>query len=434
MSYEAIKHICMIFMQAIILAAGESSRFWPLSEGMHKSMVKVMGKPLIVWTIEEIKSAGISDIIVVQSHGSLIEKELGSGKEFGVEIKYVTQSEPGGMGNAVMQAENLIKDDFFVLNPNFVNVGHLLKGMSDKQKEAGAEMVLLGTNTNKPWNYGIAKVEGDKVKGMVEKPEKGKEPSSIKVVGIYLLPKDFFGHHRKIKEHTYSYEDALQLIMENNNARIIMADKDTATLKYPWDLFGITKEIMDSKLKEQHIAKTAQIGKNVIIEGNVWIGENVKIYENVVIKGPCYIGNNCVVGNSAIIRKYSNLEDNVMVGAHAEVSNAIIQEGTHMHSGFVGDSIIGKNCRIGAGIIIANRRMDKGEIKPVVKGKRVETKLTFLGTIIGHNVHAGISVGIMPGVLIGSNSVIGPQSHVRENVESDTVYYTKFEAVKKKKA
>lgn len=419
-------------MQAIILAAGESSRFWPLSEGMHKSMVKVMGKPLIVWTIEEIKSAGISDIIVVQSPDSLIEKELGNGKDIGVEIKYVTQLEAKGMGNAVMQAEKFIKDDFFVLNPNHINAESLMKKMIEKKNEACAESVIIGSKTEEPWNYGILKIDGDKAKGIIEKPEKGKEPSDIRIIGIYLLPKYFFDYHRKVKEHTYSYEDALQLIMENNNARIIMADKDTTTLKYPWDLFGITKEIMDSKLKEQHIAKTAQIGKNVIIEGNVWIGENAKIYENAVIKGPCYIGNNCVVGNSAIVRKYSNLEDDGMVGAHAEVSNTIIQEGTHMHSGFVGNSIIGKNCRIGAGFIVANRRMDRSEIKPMVKGKRVETKLTFLGTIIGHNVHAGISVGVMPGVLIGSNSVIGPQTHVRENVESDTVYYTKFEAVKKK--
>jgi bifunctional UDP-N-acetylglucosamine pyrophosphorylase/glucosamine-1-phosphate N-acetyltransferase len=138
------------------------------------------------------------------------------------------------------------------------------------------------------------------------------------------------------------------------------------------------------------------------------------------------------VGNNALIRKYVNLEDGVMIGTNAEVTRSIFQANSHIHSGFFGDSIIGENARIGAGTITANLRVDRGEIKPMVKGARVETKLTSLGAIIGEGSHLGSMVNLMPGVLIGTNSKIGPSSLVKENVLSDTVFYTEFKNIVKK--
>lgn len=418
-------------MQAIILAAGKSTRFWPLSDRTHKSLIKIMGKPLILWTIESIKKSGINNIIIIQSKEKNIEKEIGDGRDFGVDIKYFIQEEQKGMGNAIMHAEELVKEDFFVINPNYVNIKDIIKKIIEKQKETNAKMILVGTKTNRPWDYGIIEINGNRVIKITEKPEKGKESSNIKVAGIYFLPKEFFDYYKKIKEHQYSFEDSLQLIIEENETKIVVIEKETNTLKYPWDIFSLKKEIMDSYIKEQNISGSAEIGRNVIIEGNVWIGENTRIYENAVIKGPCYIGNNCVIGNSSLIRKYSDIEDSVIIGAFSEISDTLIQERTHIHSGFFGDSILGKNCKIGAGTITANRRIDRKKIKVVVKGKRVNSGLDYLGAIIGNDSVLGISAGIMPGVMIGTNVVIGPHTQVRENIESNTKYYTESKGIKK---
>jgi bifunctional UDP-N-acetylglucosamine pyrophosphorylase/glucosamine-1-phosphate N-acetyltransferase len=273
----------------------------------------------------------------------------------------------------------------------------------------------------------------NKKKNRPEKPEKGKEPSNIKGVGIYLIPKEFFDYYRRLKEHTYSYEDVLQKICQESDSRVVITNEETTTLKYPWNLFGISRKIMDSHLTQSYISKSAKVAKNVVIEGNVWIGNNTRIFENAVIKGPCYIGNNCVIGNFTLVRKYCNIEDNSIVGSHAELSNTTIQEDTHVHSGLFGDSIIGKNCRIGGGTITANRRIDRREIKSVVKGELINTGLDYFGTVIGDNTRMGIYVGTMPGVMIGSNVIIGPQTQVRKNVESNCVYYSQFKEIKRKR-
>src|SRR4030042_1423590 len=99
-------------VQAVILAGGESSRFWPLSDGMHKSLNMVMGKTLIQHTIESLNFMGIKDVVVVQGPDREIEGVLKGGG-----VKFVVQKEPKGMGDAVLQARDFIKEKFFVLGP-----------------------------------------------------------------------------------------------------------------------------------------------------------------------------------------------------------------------------------------------------------------------------------------------------------------------------
>jgi len=418
-------------MQAVILAAGESSRFWPLNQ-KHKSLFKIMGRPLIWYTVDSLKKAGIEEIIIVQGSKKDVEEGL-KNYDLEIKIKYVIQPEPKGMGNAVFQSRELLKEQFFVLNAERFDAGNYIKPILEKRKFSGTNMVLLGAETDKPQIYGILDLEKDKVKGIIEKPEKGKEPSNIRAIGIYFLPKEFIDYYQKVPEHAYAFEEALSLYMkEKENASLLKIEQETPTLKYPWNLLGVTKALMDKYL-ESMVANSAKIAKNVIIEGKVHIGENAKVFEGAVIKGPCYVGNNCIIGNNNLIREYSNLEDNVLIGALAEFARSIFQENVHAHAGFFGDSIFGKNCKIGAGTITANVKIDRSEIYSCIKDKKDNTFLKSLGVIVGENSNFGIRCSTMPGVLIGSNCTIGPNSVVFEKIEDNTTFYTELEGIKKKK-
>jgi len=102
---------------AVLLAAGKSSRFWPLSKERHKSTIKVFGKPIILWTIESLMNAGIRKFVIVQSPSKDVEKCLES-YEINADVKFVTQEKPLGMGDAVEKARECVDDYFLVLNPN----------------------------------------------------------------------------------------------------------------------------------------------------------------------------------------------------------------------------------------------------------------------------------------------------------------------------
>ena len=430
--HSSVSNISYGTGQAVILAAGSSSRFWPLSEKKHKSLFKIMGKPLIQWTVESLKKAGVKDLIIIQSSKKDIEKKLRNGSKLGVKIKYVIQKETKGMGNAVMLAQKHINGNFLVLNANHFDADDLVPLLLKKQKETKANMILLGRKTGIPWIYGILKIDKDKVTGIVEKPLKGKEPSDIKIIGMYFLPKDFFTYHQRVKEHMYSFEDAIDLYVREKEARVVLTELDIPSLKYPWDIFKFSRIILTEKIKKSKISEKAKISPKATIKGKVVIEEGARIYENAVINGPCYIGKNVIIGNNSIIRDYTNLEDEVLVGANAEVARSNLQFGVHMHSGFLGDSVIDKGSKIGAGMISANVRIDRGEIKSIIENNKISTGQKSFGVVIGKNSFLGINLSTMPGVLIGSNCVIGPGSIVKENVDSNIVYYTESKNIIKK--
>ena len=172
-------------MQVVLLAAGESSRFWPLCEGKHKSLIKIMGKPLIQYTVENLKSMGLNDIIIVQDPKRQVERELKDLKGF----KFVVQEEPKGMAHALLCAKDLIKDKFILLSPYHFEVERIVPNLLSLHKKTNAPVALLGKETSTPWLYGILDVQDGVAKGIIEKPKPGEEPSNIKVISTYLLSK-----------------------------------------------------------------------------------------------------------------------------------------------------------------------------------------------------------------------------------------------------
>lgn len=418
-------------MQAIALAAGQSSRFWPLNKS-HKSLFKIMGKPLIWHTIKGLKKSGIKEIIIIQSPKKEIEKEL-KDYDFGISVKYIVQSKPRGMGDAVWQARHLVKDKFFLIHAYHFDIENFVKLMAEKQKKTKARIILLGKKVFDTWKYGIVgldKKNKDRVTGLIEQPKKGKELSDIGLKGIYLLSKDFFEYYKRVKKHVYDFEDTIKLLIEQGEVRIIITKKDVPTLKFPWELFEVEKQLMDKFLNSK-IDKTAKISKKATIKGPVYIGRNTKVLEGATIKGPVYIGNNCTIGNNSLVREYVNLEENCIIGANAEITRSIFQKDVHVHSGYFGDSIFGEGCRAGAGTITANVRIDRGNINSIVKGERINTGLKSLGVMVGQSTKIGINCSLMPGRLIGSNCLIGPKTVVSENIEDGTEFYTEIKGIKK---
>lgn len=418
---------------AVILAAGESSRFWPLNS-RHKALFWIMGKPILWYTIQGLRKAGIKNIAIVQSAKKDVENDLTNYRFAGTRITYVTQKEPKGMGNALWQARNLLKSPFFVLNAERVDVYEIMQNakIRNQNEKSKSSILLFCQKTANPYLFGVVRLRGERVLDIIEKPQKGKEPSHMKLVGVYLLGPDFFKYYEKTKRRIYDFEDALSLCAKENKVRAVMVrqkEESTPSLKYPWHLFGIAKYLFDKHLKPS-IAKSATIARNAVIEGKVYVGNNVQIFENAVIKGPCSIGENSIIGNNALVREYTNIERGGIVGAYAELTRTIFQEDVHCHSGFLGDSIFDRGCRIGAGVITANRRFDRGSIKTAA-GEKIDTGLTSFGVAAGREVSFGIHASTMPGVLIGNRSVIGPHSMVKENIPDDTLFFTEYKAHQK---
>ncbi|GAB6139332.1 nucleotidyltransferase family protein [Methylosoma difficile] len=105
-------------MKAMILAAGRGERMRPLTDHTPKPLLPVLGKPLIVYTLEQLAAAGFTDIVINYAHlGQQIEQQLGNGQQFGVSIAYSPETEAletaGGIVNALPLLGN---EPFLVVN------------------------------------------------------------------------------------------------------------------------------------------------------------------------------------------------------------------------------------------------------------------------------------------------------------------------------
>jgi len=132
-------------MQGVIIAAGQSSRFWPMNQ-QHKALVYIMGKPLIWYTIRSLFSVGIKEVIVVQAPDRRIEEELSRWPIKGLSIRFEIQREPRGTGDAILNAKKWIKERFIVLNAEHLDVSLYAKKIFKEKNN----VVLVCSETKNP--------------------------------------------------------------------------------------------------------------------------------------------------------------------------------------------------------------------------------------------------------------------------------------------
>jgi len=405
-------------MQAVLLAAGASSRMWPVVEGVHKSLFVLMGKPLIQWTIESLNRAGIQDVVVVQGPKQSVETTLSDAGLSGV--RYVIQPEPNGMGDALVQAEPLLGEQFLLLHPYRFDADDLIPSLLEKHTATGCAAVLSYQRTDQPQHYGVLTIEGDRAVGLVEKPEN--PPSELRVMGVYCLSKKILDDYRAVAEHQYAFEDALLRCIRRDDVRAVEIFEQIAPLKHPWDVLGLAEALFQREVTDTYIDPSAQIHDTAVVEGPVHIGPNVRVFEHAVVK-ESYLGEGCIVGTGSLVRERTVLERNVLIGAHAEVTRSVFGTGATTHSGFFGGSVFGPRAKAGAGTVTANVRVDRKQVYSTIKGERTATGLHSLGAVVGAHTNIGIGAMLMPGVLIGSNALIGPGALAHGVIESGAKHF-----------
>jgi len=412
-------------LQTILLAGGEGKRVFPLAVNRPKPMFKLLGKPLIHHVIDTLKEAGLNDYVVVVGHqGEQIKDYLKDGSKLGVNIEYTLQKQSLGMADALKTAEKLAEDNFFVINADDVFEASLIKQMTRQFHKGDAEIVLSSKPVMETWKFGIIQVEDEQVTDFVEKPPKGKEPSNLAVVGVYILTKQIFDYYKKISVSDHQYEDAiLAFIKDKNVVKAVSYDRFFAGYKYPWDLFTINKYLMNKKLTKQTIEENVTISEQASVEGKVLLGKGTKVFANACVKGPCYIGENSVVGNNSLVRDYTSLGRGCVVGYSTEVKHSLVGDNCWFHTNYIGDSIISNNCLFGAGTITANFRFDENNIQVWVSDRRVDSGTNKLGAIIGENCKTGINSCLEPGVKIGPQSMVGSNVDLQSDLEPETIIF-----------
>lgn len=398
-------------MKAIILTAGEGTRMRPLTTTRPKTMLITGGKPLIQYNIESLRDAGIKDITLVVGYKKEVIKEyFDDGSDFGVKINYAIQDGQLGTAHAIGSAEKFIDESFIVLNGDIIVSYDLIRNLIEKyatRTSNDVKSVMTLITVDNPSNYGIVSMENDKIKEIVEKPAKGEEPSNLANAGIYLFSTEIFDAIRKTElseRGEYEITDSLDIeLKEGWEILGLISNEHWMDVGRPWELLKSNHDFLEKM--EENIE--GEIEDYVTIDGPVHLGKKSIIRSGCYIQGPVFIGDNCDVGPNTYIRPYTCLCNNVNVGNAVEIKNSIIMDNTNVnHLSYVGDSVIGVDCNLGAGTNLANLRFDDENVKVTIKDKRVDSGLRKLGAIFGDGVKTGINTSVNPGVKIGNGTFI----------------------------
>jgi UTP--glucose-1-phosphate uridylyltransferase len=210
--------------KAVFPAAGLGTRFLPATKAQPKEMLPVVDKPIIQYGVEEAVAAGIDQIIVVTGRDkrAIVDhfdisfelehylKDRGKTRELQVvrkisdmvDITYIHQKEPLGLGHAVLMAKDLVGNEPFAvfLADDIIRAQTpAIKQMMDVYAQHQASVLALQrVAPDQVSRYGVVKVahsEGriHEVVDMVEKPEASKAPSNLAILGRYVLKPSIFG-------------------------------------------------------------------------------------------------------------------------------------------------------------------------------------------------------------------------------------------------
>ena len=407
-------------MKAVVLAAGKGERLMPLTENRPKHLLPIGGKPLLEWILEGLVGAGVDEALLVTHYmEEQIKGYFGDGKRLGLELSYVRQEEMRGTADAFRMAEDFAGGEEFlgVYGDLFLPPEGFEALIRARRK---GETTMCVVPVDDPSRMGVVALEGDRVAAIVEKPAPGEEPSDLANAGMYIFQPGIF---RLIDEtglssrNEYEITDSLRALIDSGaTLRAVTLPRGSwLDVGLPWNLL----EANEKALSSMETSIEGDVEDGVHIQGPVRIAEGARVRSGVYIEGPVCIGSGSDIGPNCYLRPSTCIGADVRVGNACEVKNSIIMDGTRVpHLSYVGDSVIGERCNLGAGTITANIRFDRKNVKVEIKGERIDSGRRKLGVFIGDDVQIGINVNLLPGVKVGAGAWIAPGLTVHDDVKS----------------
>ncbi|MGO9704641.1 MAG: UDP-N-acetylglucosamine diphosphorylase [Limisphaerales bacterium] len=145
------------------------------------------------------------------------------------------------------------------------------------------------------------------------------------------------------------------------------------------------------------------------IGNHVVIGKCTIVEPGAMIKGPAIIGKNCQIRHNAYLRENVIIGDDCVVGNASELKNALLFNGAQApHYNYIGDSILGHQAHLGAGVKISNIRLLPGNVMVELDGVITDTGLRKFGALLGDGAEAGCNAVLNPGSILGCGAVIYP--------------------------
>jgi glucose-1-phosphate thymidylyltransferase len=347
-------------MIGVVLAGGSGERLRPLTKEKPKAFLKLAGRYLFEYSLDELREAGIDNIIVI------VPPKWDKGLPINVpeNVEVINQEVEGSLESAFKVAFEKIKEMGSFKEVVFTFVGFLSapKGMVKSTLEFYSNSSYPAVITSVPVisgleTYGFVRVKGDKVEEFLPPFAKKRKEVGYVFGGVLV------GNIEVLKMLSQkNYYLALGNLAAKGLLGTIIWHGEWIEIGYPWDFletFDIVKRLLTP-----HIDYDAVISRDAIIEGEVIIESGAKVLSGAIIEGPTYIGKGAVIGRNSIIIS-SIIESGVRIGDMAKVERSIVME----------NSVVGDHSLVAYSILGEGSRTEPYSLTEVGEPERVPERL-----------------------------------------------------------
>ena len=286
-------------MKGLILAGGKGLRLRPITYTGAKQLVPIANKPVVFYPIEDLAEAGVREvgIVIAPETGDQVKAAVGDGSRWGIDVTYITQSRPGGLAHAVKESRDFLGDERFILclGDNVTQGG--VKHLVDEFVGGPMNCSIMLKRVEDPTGFGVAVLDGDRVKRLVEKPREF--VSDLVLMGIYLFDQSVWGAIAQLKPSArgeLEITDAISYLVDNGyDVRPHVHGGwwlDTGKKDDLLEANRILLELLEPRVEGEVDAASQLVGRVVVEKGARVV--------NSVIRGPAAIGERTVIENSYV--------------------------------------------------------------------------------------------------------------------------------------
>ena len=419
---------------AIILAAGKGSR---MNSSIPKPLLEVAGRPIIEHILQNIKSSGFDQVVVVINKDQIGFFEYLNNLDSNIKISF--QENQLGTGDAVKSA--LIDYDLSSVNNVLIVFGDtpLLKETTFKSLLKSNDqntLSVLGFYTDNPGRYGRLVANDKSLVKIVEALDANDKERNINLCngGVMIVKAESLNENLSLLKNENAKKEFIlsDLVEINNNSGgsstyIECPHEETLGVDTKKGLSRAEK-IYQNRLRDGFMENgttimdpetvffswDTSIEKDVVIGANIVFGKNVSIESRVTINSFCSIENSIIkqgasIGPFSRLRNGAEIGQDSKIGNFVEIKNSTLKEGVKAsHLSYIGDAEIGENANIGAGTITCN-------YDGVDKHK----------TTIGKRAFIGSNSSLIAPVNIGDDANIAAGSSISKDVESGSLAITR---------
>ena len=331
-------------MKALVLAGGSGTRLRPITHTSAKQLVPVANKPVLMYGLESIADAGITEVgLVVGDTAEEIEAAVGSGVDLGLDITYIRQHQPLGLAHAVLISREYLGDDDFVmyLGDNFI-VGGIIPIVKEFESNLPDAQILL-TQVSDPSSFGVAELDDNGVVvRLAEKPTLPK--SDLALVGVYIFTAHVHAAVRSIQPSgrgELEITDAIPWLIDNefqvNATHISGYWKDTGNVT---DMLEVNRAVLENLAGGVH----GTVDADTEIVGRVLVAAGARISGSRIV-GPVIIGCGTRIEDSYIGPFTSIGEACEIVDSEVEFS-IVLRDSSIKGVRRIESSLIGRNVEV----------------------------------------------------------------------------------------